>query len=58
MEVRLKKVKDRFMGLFQHCGRSAYCFPTPNKIPLSTPETPRIIQMCETSTSEGGKYYQ
>jgi len=46
------------MGLFQHCGRSAYCIPTPNKFPHSSPETPRIIQMRETSTSEGGNYYQ
>ena len=53
-----KKVKVRFMGLFQHCGRSAYCILTPNKFPHSSPEAPRIIQMRETSTSEGGNYYQ
>ena len=46
------------MGRFQHCGRSAYCILTPNKFPHSHPEAPRIIQMRETSTSEGGNYYQ
>ena len=55
---RVKKVKGRFMGLFQHCGHSAYCIPTLNKFPHSSPEAPRIIQMRETSTSEGGNYYQ
>ena len=53
-----KKVKGRFIGLFQHCGRSAYCILTPNKFPHSSPEASRIIQMRETSTSEGGNYYQ
>ena len=52
------KVKGRFMGLFQHCGRSAYCILTLNKFPHSSPESPRIIQMRENSTSEGGNYYQ
>jgi len=47
-----------FYGDFQHFGRSAYCILTPNKFPHSTPEAPRIIQMPETSTSEGGNYYQ
>jgi hypothetical protein len=28
----------------------------PNKFRHSSPEAPRIIQMCETSTSEGGNY--
>ena len=50
------KVKGRFIGLFQHCGRSAYCILTLNKFPHSSPEAPRIIQMRETSTSEGGNY--
>jgi len=50
--------KSRFMGLFQHCGRSAYCILTPDKFPHSSPEAPRIIQMRDTSTSEGGNYYQ
>ena len=45
------------MVFFQHCGRSAYCILTP-KFPHSSTEEPRIIQMRETSTSEGGKYYQ
>ena len=52
------KVKGRFIRLFQHCGRSAYCILTLNKFPHSSPEAPRIIQMRETSTSEGGNYYQ
>jgi len=41
------------MGLFQHCGRSAYCI-----LLYSSPDAPRIIQMRENSTSEGGNYYQ
>ena len=53
-----KEVKGRIMGLFQHCGRLVYCILTPNKFPHSSPEAPRIIQMRETSTSEGGNYYQ
>ena len=56
MSLPGKKVKGRFMGLFQHCGRSAYCILTPNKFPHSSPEATRIIQMRETSTSEGGNY--
>jgi len=52
------KGKGRFIGLFQHCGRSAYCVLTVNKFPHSSPEAPRIIQMRENSTSEGGNYYQ
>jgi len=52
------KGKGCFMGAFQHCGRSAYCILTPNKFPHSSPEAPRIIQIRETSTSEGGNYYQ
>jgi len=51
-------VKGRFIGLFQHCGRSACCILTLNKFPHSSPEVPCIIQMHETSTSEGGNYYQ
>jgi len=51
------KVKGRFMGLFQHCGHSAYCILTPNKFPHSSPEAPSTIQMPESSTSEGGNYY-
>jgi len=46
------------MGLFQHCGRSAYCVLTPNKFPHSSSEASCIIQMGETSNSEGGNYYQ
>jgi len=53
-----KRVKGRFMGFFQHCGNSAYCILNPNKFPHSPPEAPRIIQMRETSTSEGGNHHQ
>jgi len=52
------KSKGRSFGLFQHCGRSAFCILTPNNFPHSSPEAPRNIQMRETSTSEGGNYYQ
>ena len=52
------KVQGRFIGLFQHCRHSAYCILTLNKFSHSSPEAPRIIQMRETSTSEGGNYYQ
>ena len=52
------KGNGRFIGLFQHCGHSAYCVLTLNKFPHSSPEPPRIIQMRETSTSEDGNYYQ
>ena len=63
MKIRItagskKKVKGHFIGLFQHCGRSAYCILTLNKFPHSSPEAPRIMRMRETSTSEGGNYYQ
>jgi len=51
-------LKRHFIGLFQHCGRSAYCVLTLNKFPHSSPEASRIIQMHETSTSKGGNYYQ
>ena len=47
-----------FLELFQHWGHLAYCILAPNKFPHSSPEAPRIIQMLETSTSEGGNYYQ
>ena len=47
-------VKGRFMGLFQHCGRSAYCIFTPNKFPHSSPEAPRIVQMRETLPAKAG----
>ena len=44
------KGKGGFMGLFN---TAAIVF-----LPHSSPEAPRIIQMRETSTSEGGNYYQ
>ena len=50
--------KGRFLELFQHWGHLAFCILAPNKFPHSSPEAPRIIQMRETSTSEGGNYYQ
>jgi len=52
------KGKSRFMVLFQHCGFRPIVFLPPNKFPHSSPERQRIIQMRETSTSEGGNYYQ
>ena len=52
------KGKGRFLELFQHWVHLAYCILAPNKFPHPSPEAPRIIQMCETSTSEGGNYYQ
>ena len=52
------KGKGRFLELFQHWGHLAYCILPPNKFPHSSPEAPCIIQMCETSTSEGGNYYK
>jgi len=58
IKAYFKKVKGLFIRLLQHCGRSAYCVLTLNKFPHSSSEAPRIIQMHETSTSEGGKYYQ
>ena len=48
------KGKGRFLELFH----LAYCILAPNKFPHSSPEAPRIMQMRETSTSEGGNYYQ
>jgi hypothetical protein len=53
-----KKVKgqSRFTGLFQYLDRLGILHSYPNKFPHSSPEAPRIIQMRETSTSEGGKY--
>ena len=52
------KGKGRFLELFQHWGHLAYCILAPNKFLHSSPEAPHIIQMRETSTSEGGNYYQ
>ena len=50
------KGKSSFLELFQHWGHLAYCILAPNKFPHSSPEAPRIIEMRETSTSEGGNY--
>ena len=57
VQVKVKGYRSLY-GAFQHCGRSAYCILTHNKFPHSSLEAPRIIQMRETSTSEGGNYYQ
>jgi hypothetical protein len=43
-------------GSFQHHDLSGLLYSYPNKFPHSSPEAPRIIQMHETSTSEGGNY--
>ena len=51
-------IKGGFLDHFQHWGHLAYCILAPKKFPHSSPEVPRIIQMLETSTSEGGNYYQ
>ena len=52
------KVKVAFWSFFNTEAILAYCILAPNKFPHSSPEAPRIIQMRETSTSEGGNYYQ
>ena len=52
------KGKCRFLELFQHWGHLTYCILASNTFPHSSPEAPRIIQMLETSTNEGGNYYQ
>jgi hypothetical protein len=51
------KLKSLY-GAFQHYDLSCLLYSYPNKFPHSSPEAPRIIQMRETSTSEGGNYYQ
>jgi hypothetical protein len=43
-------------GAFQHVDRLGLLYTYRNKLPHSSPEAPRIIQMRETSTSEGGNY--
>ena len=53
-----KRVKGRFLELFNTAAILAYRILTPNKFPHSSPEAPRLIQMRETSTTEGGNYYQ
>ena len=52
------KGKGRFIGLFNTAAVRPIVFLPPNKFPHSSPEAPHIIQMRETSTSEGGNYYQ
>ena len=55
-EVKVK-VKVSLWG-FSTLRRFGLLYSYPNKFPHSSPEAPRIIQMRETSTSEGGNYYQ
>ena len=52
------KVKVAFWSFFNTEAILAYCILAPNKFLHSSLEAPRIIQMRETSTSEGGNYYQ
>ena len=53
------KVKGKGKGRFFNTEAIlAYCILAPNMLPHSSPEAPRIIQMRDTSTSEGGNYYQ
>ena len=54
----LKRLKVAFWSFSTLQPFLAYCILTPNKFPHSSPGSPRIIQMRETSTSEGGNYYQ
>jgi hypothetical protein len=51
-----KKVKGASRGFFNTPTSWVYCILAPNKFPHSSSEAPRIIQMRETSTSEGGNY--
>jgi hypothetical protein len=51
----LKRLKWLY-GVFQHVDRLGVLYSYPNKFPHSSPEVPCIIQMRETSTSEGGNY--
>jgi hypothetical protein len=53
--TQLKKLKS-LHGAFQYLDLSDLLYSYPNKFPHSSPEAPRIIQMRETSTSEGGNY--
>ena len=54
----VKRLKVAFWSFSTLRPFLAYCILTPNKFPHSSLEVPRIIQMRETSTSEGGNYYQ
>jgi hypothetical protein len=50
-----KRLKSLY-GAFQYLDLLGLLYSYPNKFPYSSREAPRIIQMCETSTSEGGNY--
>ena len=52
------KVKVAFWSFFNTEAILDYCILAPNKFLHSSLEAPRIIQMRETSTSEGGNYCQ
>jgi hypothetical protein len=51
--VYKKRLKSLY-GAFQNVDRLGLLYSYPNKFPHSSPEAPRIIQMREISTSEGG----
>jgi hypothetical protein len=53
--AKVKRLKS-LHGAFQYLDLSGLLYSYPNKFPHSSPEVPRIIQMRETSTSEGGNY--
>jgi hypothetical protein len=55
--IILKKVKVASRGFFNTpASLAGLLYSCPNKFPHSPPEAPRIIQMRETSTSEGENY--
>jgi hypothetical protein len=57
MTSYVKKVKVASRGFFSTPAFLAgLLYSCPNKFPHSTPEAPHIIQIRETSTSEGGNY--
>ena len=55
LQISLKrlKVKGHFIGLFQHCGRSAYCILTPNK-----QQVPASISRGATHHTDAQDLYQ
>jgi hypothetical protein len=56
VKAKNKKVKVTFRGFFNNPTSWVYCILAPNKFPHSSPEAPRIIQIREISTNEGGNY--
>ena len=55
---KVKRLKVALWGFFNTAAVRPIVFLPPSKFPHSSPEAPRIIQMRETSTSEGGNYNQ